>query len=305
MTGIELSEKYYKLYGEPMLREMFPELYPRIAVGVCGRGSENFGFDDEVSRDHDFDPGFYIWLSDDDYKKYEFPLSRAYDALPNELDGVKIIGSSAYENSRHGVKELSSFFLSLTGFESAPQNSPQWLNLSQETLSCAVNGKIFYDGSGEITAIREKLKNMPRDVWLKKLAKNLIFAAQSGQYNYSRALSHGEEGAAALALAEFAKNVCKAAFLLNSEYCPFYKWMFRAGKNLPVLSHAVAITEAMLLDPLNKKNKRLAEAAAALIIAELKKQNLSDHPSVYLEPHAYEVMQKISDAEIKNRHIME
>ncbi|MCH5199149.1 MAG: DUF4037 domain-containing protein [Oscillospiraceae bacterium] len=305
MTGIEISEKYYRLYGEPMLRENFPELYPRIAAGVCGRGSENFGFDDEISRDHGFDPGFYIWLSKEDFKKYEFALSRAYDALPNELDGVKIIGSSVYETSPHGVREISSFFLSLTGFAPAPESNSEWLSLSQETLSCSVNGKIFYDGSGEITAIREKLSNMPRDVMLKKLAKNLVFAAQSGQYNYSRALLHGENGAAALALSEFAKNICGAAFLLNGKYCPFYKWMFASARSLPVLSEAAAISEKMLLDPLNKENKRRAETAAALIIEELKKQNLSDYPSEYLEPHAYEVMKKISDREIQRMHIME
>jgi len=168
-----------------------------------------------------------------------------------------------------------------------------------------VNGKIFYDGAGEVTEIRQKLSDMPTDVMLKKLAKNLIFAAQSGQYNYSRALLHGERGAACAALSEFAKNICEAAFLLNGKYCPFYKWMFRGGRELQKLSEAVKITEEMLIDPLNKNNAVMADAAAALIIKELKIQGLSDYPSDYLEPHAYEVMGRIEDPEIRGRHVME
>ena len=48
MKGLELSKEYYKSFGEPMLRERFPELFDKIAVGLCGSGSECFGFDDDI-----------------------------------------------------------------------------------------------------------------------------------------------------------------------------------------------------------------------------------------------------------------
>ena len=95
MQGIELSRAYFEACA-PALQAEFPELWPRVAAGVCGQGSENFGFDDEVSRDHDFDPGFFIWLSPEDYKAYEFRLSRAYDRLPREHLGVALSGQSVY-----------------------------------------------------------------------------------------------------------------------------------------------------------------------------------------------------------------
>ena len=305
MRGIELSEAYYKTYGEPMLKAEFPELYPRLAAGVCGPGSENFGFDDDVSRDHDFDPGFYLWLTPEDYKTYEFRLSRAYDRLPDTFEGVPVLGKSVYENARHGVRGTGAFFAELTGFAFAPETNLQWLSVPDFRLAAAVNGKIFYDGKGDVTAIRTALSAMPEDVRRKKLAKYVIFAAQAGQYNYARALKHGEPGAAVLALARFAENYAGAAFLINRQYAPFYKWVLRAGRALPKLGADIEKIERALADPLGKATADLIEEAAAHMIEELTTQGLSDYPSEFLEPHAYEIMRSIKDTELRNMHVME
>lgn len=62
MRGLELAERFYEEVGRPLLTEEYPFELPRIAVGLVGEGSECFGFDDEVSRDHDWGPGFCICL---------------------------------------------------------------------------------------------------------------------------------------------------------------------------------------------------------------------------------------------------
>ena len=62
MKGLALSRAYYEEYGAPMLKKEFPELSGLICCGLAGDGSECFGFDDEVSRDHDFEPGFCLFL---------------------------------------------------------------------------------------------------------------------------------------------------------------------------------------------------------------------------------------------------
>ena len=49
MKGLELSEKFYKEYGEPMLQENFSDILPYIAVGLAGSGSECYGYDDGIS----------------------------------------------------------------------------------------------------------------------------------------------------------------------------------------------------------------------------------------------------------------
>lgn len=87
MKGLELSESFYYECCEPMLREEFPEDLGRIAVGLAGPGSECFGFDDELSHDHDWGPCFCLWLTDVDAKRMGERLAKAYDALPRTFKG--------------------------------------------------------------------------------------------------------------------------------------------------------------------------------------------------------------------------
>ena len=63
MKGLELSKRYYEEYGQAMIQRHFRQYEERIAAGLVGMGSECFGFDDEISRDHDWGPAFCIWLN--------------------------------------------------------------------------------------------------------------------------------------------------------------------------------------------------------------------------------------------------
>jgi hypothetical protein len=58
------------------LQEKFPGELPRIAAGIAGRGSECFGFDDEVSQDHDWGTGISFWLTEQDEREFGFKLER-------------------------------------------------------------------------------------------------------------------------------------------------------------------------------------------------------------------------------------
>ena len=109
MKGLELCRLYYEEVGAPELKARFPELMFRAAVGLSGQGSDCLGFDDEFSRDHDYGPGFLIWLSDEDCKLYGARLQAAYDALPREFRGFERKPTHTGAQ-RVGVMSTSSFY---------------------------------------------------------------------------------------------------------------------------------------------------------------------------------------------------
>ena len=74
-----------------MLDENFSHIKEYLAVGLVGSGSECFGFDDEFSLDHDFGPGFCMWLTDQVYDEIGEELQRAYEELPLKLPLVLLL----------------------------------------------------------------------------------------------------------------------------------------------------------------------------------------------------------------------
>lgn len=309
MQGLEIAEKYFYEYGEKMLKE-FPEVFPRVAAGLVGFGSECFGFDDEISKDHDFEPCFCIWLTDEDERKYGFKLSRAYSKLPKEFMGLKRQVLSPVGGDRHGVSATGEFYSRFLGSEGAPESLRQWLYLPSESLAAAVNGKVFLDNLGEFSALRKTLAaGYPQDVKRKKIAARLVFAAQSGQYNFGRCVKRGERGAAALSVHEFVKNAVSLVYLLNNSYEPFYKWAFRGMKRLPLLNR-LEPELLTLLETQNEGNEaqekqKIIDGIAALLAEELNRQGLSTLKESDLERQAFAVADGIKDGELRNMHIME
>ena len=310
MKGLELARAFYKEYGEPMLREQFPELLPLLAAGLAGSGSECWGFDDEISRDHDFEPGFCLFLPGEEIvdRKAAFALERAYAALPREFMGFKRSLVSPVGGARHGVIRTADFMKDKVGAPDGKLDMMQWLYVPDYSLAEAVNGEIFMDGYGEVTAIRASLRRRPEDVRLKKLAGHLLLMAQSGQYNYLRCLAHGETAAAQLAVTEYVKSSIAAVFLLNEEYQPYYKWSFRAMRALPKLSLTAELLEYLLTtdnEPETSAEKsRVIEGIAEDIIEELRAQGLTRADCTDLVKHAYSVNDHVEDGQIRNMHVL-
>ncbi|MBR1659114.1 MAG: DUF4037 domain-containing protein [Oscillospiraceae bacterium] len=310
MQGLELARGFYAEYGAPMLREQFPALLPLVAAGLCGSGSECFGYDDDVSRDHDYEPGFCLFLPGEEVvdRRTAFQLERAYARLPREYGGLRRGTMSPVGGPRLGVLRAAEFFTEKTGAPAGELNTAELLLAPEQGLAEATNGALFYDGYGAVTEIRRRLAYLPEDVRRKKLAGRLLLMAQAGQYNYGRCLSHGETGAAQLAVAEFCRSAMHAAFLLNRRYMPYYKWAFRAMRALPRLASEADTLEFLISTdnrPENAEEKGHAiEDVASRFIAELREQELTDAVCGDLEKHAYSVNDRVADAALRNRHIL-
>lgn len=310
MKGLELSKKYYEEYGREMLRESFGEYEHLIAVGLVGSGSDCYGYDDEISHDHDFEPGFCLFLPDETVidNKVFFNLERAYSKLPNEFNGFKRSRVKPVGGSRNGVFRTRDFYNKKIGSPDGKLTNEQWLTVPDFALAEATNGEIFRDDSGEFTEIRNRLKEMPRDVKLKKLAGNLLIMAQSGQYNYPRILRREETAAAQLALFEFSEAAIKSFFLLNNKYMPYYKWQFKALREIDG-GEAMADSLEFLISTDNGAENADIKAVVINSVAEdiislLQQQEITKATCNDLEKHAYSVNDLIGDISLRNSNIL-
>lgn len=307
MKGLEISRKFFEEYGKPMLENEFPELMEYIAVGLVGNGSECLGFDDDVSQDHDFEAGFRIFLPGEDVidSKTEFKLERAYSKLPKEFCGLKRSLVAPVGGSRNGPVRTSDFYISKIGSPDEKLTNEEWLRIPDYALAEAVNGEIFYDGYGEFTIIRSLISRMPEDIRLKRIAGNLLIMSQSGQYNFMRCLKHGESEAAQLSAFEFVNAAMKAIFLLNKRYMPYYKWSFRALKEIDkenkFYSSLSYITNSGIEN--GEKKYDAIEEIASKVITLLQDGDMTKAICGDLEKHAYSVNDKIKNGNIRNMNI--
>ena len=305
MRGLDEAREFYLSYGQDMIHRFFPEHEGRIAVGLAGHGSECFGFDDGLSRDHDFPLGFCLWLDDETDREIGLELSRAYRSLPIKAAAER---SSMAEKSR-GVCRISDFYRRYTGSEGAPTELMHWLSLPSHALAEATNGEVWQDELGLFSAIREKLMDMPEDVRLKKLAARTLEMAQTGQYNYPRMIKRGDMGAAMLCLTRFVNAACEGIYLLNRRHMPYYKWQLRGMESLERMAYMKEALEFLLTaenDGEGTKLKQLViEDICKEFIINLRRQQLTDGDWDYLEPHAFEIQKRIESHQLRAMHILE
>lgn len=308
MQGMEIAEKYYEQYGLPMVREVCPELEERAAFGLVGEGSQCFGYDDEISRDHDFGPGFCIWLLEDDFANYGGRLQAAYEMLPKEFMGLST--DNIQDKSRVGVMPIDEFFFKYLGLSETPKTNREWLFLKETSLALCTNGKVFRDDNGSFTAFRRELCAFyPEDVLRKKVAARAAVMSQAGQYNLLRCLDRNDRVAAMLALAKFTEAAISMVYLLNRRYMPFYKWAYHGMQELPEMRQAVEKIGELgtLFDGIGtdcaavrKKAYELTECICEDTARELNKQGFSQCSSAFLQDHLGEIMEEIRDPQIRS-----
>ncbi len=307
MKGLELCRRYYAEFGAPMLSAQFAEVLPHVAVGLLGPGSECLGYDDDISQDHDFEPGFCIFLPGEDIidRRTEFALSRAYAKLPREFLGFVRSPLSPVGGSRHGVIRREELLLRTTGTPDGVIRLPQWLHLPEQSLLELTAGELWHDGDGAFSALRTAFSRLPEDVRRKKLAGELLLMGQAGQYNHPRCAARKDAGAAALAAAEFAKSALHAAHLLEGRYMPYYKWAFRSLRGLPRLAALAEPLEELLSGGKDAETRQmLIESVCETILAVLRTDGLSSRPERECEAHAYAVNDGIRDTALRTAHIL-
>jgi len=304
MKGLQLAEDYFNAYGMPIISEKFPDYKDRIAAGLIGDGSECLAFDDDISRDHDWGPGFCFWLTEKDYDEIGQALQREYDEMPGTYKGFER-KTSDLGKGRVGVFEIGAFYKGFIGRPDAPKTLADWLRVPETYLAVCTSGKVFYDPLGEFTGIQQDLLRFyPEDVRLVRITARCMSAAQSGQYNFSRCIRRSEFFAAQYAETKFCADIMSIVCLFNRKYTPYYKWVHRGISGLPILGSCISRKITEIVNSNNHDEKQqLIEEISAVVIQELRTQGLSDSTSDFLLDHGPVIHDKITDAELRKRNV--
>lgn len=308
--GMELAREYYEQVGKPMLLERFPGYFEQMTIGLVGEGSDCFGFDDEVSRDHDYGPGFCIWITDALYDKIGRELEEAYASLPVIYKGI-VRMNTVQGKGRVGVFKIGDFYKKLLGIGVIPDSVDEWAKVEEYQLATAVNGAVFKDAPNGFSIIREKLSAYyPDEFWKGKVAKEAVHISQSGQYNYGRMMLRGEAVTGEIAIGEFIKHVMAMVYLLNRTYAPYYKWMHRGMKELAWGGKIGELLDELVLLPsqekawegihpqdmiggkINEKDEKVViiEKICTLLLEKLKEEKLATGNDNYLEHHVNQIL---------------
>jgi len=298
--ALQLSRDYYSNVAEPRLKIEFPGLYPRLAAGLAGNGSECFGYDDEISRDHDWGVDFYIWTLEED--KYLIPELRDWKDTLFEMTPPQFTRTQSEYGARIGVMTCDDFYSSLVGVPEGPGTLNEWLRAPEENLAMTVNGVVFYDGTGRFTKTRSYLLDYyPEDIRLKRIAAKCMSLAQTGQYNHERTVKRHDWVTLRTVLSRFTDSAIVMTFLLNKVYRPYYKWAFRALRDLPILGREVSLLLNKTAgaggfdeECLSAQRQCISELCS-LFSRELKVQGLADIDDWFLTSHGEAVQRRIHD----------
>lgn len=310
MNGLQLSRQYYDDLAKSIFESTFTSLMERVAIGLVGPGSECLGFDDEYSRDHDWGPGFCLWVTDADFKKYGQDLKECYDKLPGEFLGFPPRKASPGETGRTGPMQIAGFYGRYTGLAAPPRTVAEW-DIPSANMGLCTNGEVFSDPLGEFTRWREHLLGFyPEDLRLKKMADCCMHAGQSGQYNWQRGILRKDPFVIATAKNRFCTEIIQLIYLFNRQYAPYFKWMFKGVAQLPLLGKELAPHLATLIKNNDEfsngseswyNQQDIMEMICGKMVKTLQEQGVTDAHGPFLIDHVPSLLGRISDPQLKKR----
>lgn len=321
ISTLEICRKFYEEYGADMIRRTAPEYESRIAVGLAGEGSECFGFDDEISRDHDFGVGFCMWMDRETYQAIGQKLDLAYHSLLKEKGtdfnrsyfGDTVSDYQPRSDGRRGVLEIASWLGNVLHMQPDLDRiigKRFWTCAEERFLATAVNGQVWRDDQGMFTRIRKEIESYyPDPVYYLKLAEQLHLFSHAGQSNYPRVMARGDLVTAALCVRQTMEAAMKICYLLNRTYAPYYKWTYKGMEKLDKGKEICLILEKLAVLPvqtdawkdvsyssiqINERDQaiRLIEQMAGIIADELTGRGLVSGRQVFLESYVPELAAK-------------
>ena len=289
VKGLELCRKYFEAFGKPVLKNNFSDILDNIACGMAGDGSECLGYDDDISEDHDFGPGFCIFINDNVSEEDENRLRKMYELLPKSFMGKERL-ETIEGRGRVGVIRVKNFLKKATGFDHIPKGWAEWQYTVDENLITFINGEIFMDNSGFMGNLRKHIKkDQPSFVHLRKLAMQLELMAKHGQYSFERALKRSDKTGAFIAKSEFLKATMRAVNIIHGKYAPYAKWLRRSLDDIKDAGEIGKLIDKLSASSVSEKDIPVIEKICEIVREGLKSRGLAFSDETYLKVQAMEI----------------
>ena len=256
------SYNFYKDYIKHMIRTKYPSYENRIAVGLVGEGSECFIYDDDISKDHDYEISLCMWLSDSDYKEIGDTLNNDYKkTVEDYCVKNKIMIKYLYDSllaRRRGAIRISDFYSNILGIHIDEQKKQltdgEYSYIEDRFFATASNGLVFRDDMHMFSDIRDVIKKYyPKNIYIKKLIYNMHMFSQYGQSNYARSMSRGDYVTAHICVSNCIELCLKILCNIEKIYAPYYKWLRKKILDIGKYKNIIKLLDDLVSLPIQEK----------------------------------------------------
>lgn len=248
VPGTAITGDFFTEMVQPILATHFPGL--QYGAALIGPGSEVLGFDTPMSMDHDWGLRIFLFLREQDAQVFSRsiasvlshelpPMFRGLPVAIATLTATSSVRSMELVNAMDGpvkhhvmpmtVREFSELQLGCDATEEL--SAAQWLSIPSHALGEVVQGAVYLDTTGEITALRRQLAWYPRDVYIYVLAAGWRRIGDE-EHLMPRAGHVGSELGSALIGSRLVRDVVHLCFLMEKQYAPYAKWLGTAFSRL-------------------------------------------------------------------------
>jgi hypothetical protein len=270
LPGAELARDFHAEVVAPLLARAMPGL--RYAAGRLGSGSDVLGFDDAMSRDHDWGCRLTLLVDEPDRAAVpqvslllerelpesfrDFPVRFAVTSDPALTHQVEIATVADFAASRLGIDPTTDLSVA------------DWLILTGQSVLEVTAGPIFADGTAELAPVRARLKWYPPDIERYVLAAGWQRLSQEMPM-VGRTAELGDELGSRLLCRRLADDLISLAFTLSRQWPPYPKWRGTAFRALPVAADLVGpLTAAAAAKNWRDRESAVADACQILLDAQ-------------------------------------
>jgi Domain of unknown function (DUF4037) len=270
MSGSELSRRFYADVVAPLLAEAMPGL--GYAAGRLGSGSDVLGFDDAMSRDHDWGCRLTLLVDEPDRDAVPQITALLERRLPESYRGYPVRFPLTWDSAlthKVEVATVAGFTVSRLGVDPARELSVlDWLVLTGQGVLEVIAGPVFADRTSELAPVRTMLRWYPPDIERYVLAAGWQRLTQEMPM-VGRTADSGDELGSRLLSARLAGDLMWLAFAVSRRWPPYPKWRGTAFQALDVAADlAGPLAAATTAEGWHDRESGLAQACEVLLGAQ-------------------------------------